>query len=247
MALQTEMQNQGNFLFRNRSYLPLIFLATGLGVYLNGEYHEIEGPENLISKNFEFICLVVCMLGLFIRIKTVGHTPRNTSGRNTKIGQEAKELNTSGMYSLARHPLYVGNFFMWLGIAMLAENFWFTMAFILLYIVYYERIMYAEEQFLIEKFGNQYTDWSKATPAFIPNFKNYKKPKYSFNLIKVLKKEKNGFVAIFALFWLFEWASDVLENGITYFEFSGWFYAAVAAGFVYLILKILKKRKIFNK
>lgn len=41
MSLQTEMQEQGNLLFRNRSYLPLIFLVTGLGVYLFGEYNEI--------------------------------------------------------------------------------------------------------------------------------------------------------------------------------------------------------------
>lgn len=246
MALQTEMQSQGNFLFKNRSYLPLLFLVTGLAVYLYGEYHEVEGTENFISEYFEIMCLVICLLGLFIRIKTVGHTPRNTSGRNTKVGQVADELNTSGMYSLVRHPLYVGNFFMWLGVAMLTENLWFTVAFILLYTVYYERIMYAEEQFLITKFGKQYTDWSKSTPAFIPDFKYYVKPKYRFNLKKVIKKEKNGLVAIFALFWLFEWASDVLENGITYFELSGWFYAAIVTAVLYLILKIMKKRKILD-
>lgn len=243
MSLQTEMQTQGNFLFRNRSYLPLIFLATGLGVYLYGEYYEVDGSENLLEEYFEFICLGFCLLGLFIRIKSVGHSGKNTSGRNTKVGQVADELNTSGLYSIVRHPLYVGNFFMWLGIAMLTENLWFTIAFILLYTVYYERIMYAEEQYLIAKFGDQYTDWSATTPAFIPDFKYYKKPKYPFNIRKVIKKEKNGLVAIFALFWLFEWASDTLENGITYFEFSGWFWTAIGMGLLYLILKILKKRK----
>ena len=246
MALQNEMQSQGNWLFRNRSYLPLIFLVFGLGVYLYGEQNEIEGPENFIAENFEFICLAICLIGFFIRVHIVGHTPPKTSGRNTKVGQVAEELNTTGLYSLVRHPLYVGNFFMWLGIAMLTENLWFTIAFVLLYTVYYERIMYAEEQFLIDKFGNQYTDWSKTTPAFIPNFKKYKKPKYGFNLKKVIKKEKNGLVAIFALFWLFEWASDALENGITYFELNGWFYAAILTAVLYFILKIMKKRKMLD-
>ena len=243
MSLQTEMQTQGNFLFRNRSYLPLIFLATGLGVYLYGEYNEVGGSESLFEEYFEFICLGICLIGLMIRIKSVGHSGKNTSGRNTKVGQVADELNTSGLYSIVRHPLYVGNFFMWLGIAMLTENLWFTIAFILLYTVYYERIMYAEEQYLIAKFGDRYTDWSATTPAFIPDFKHYVKPKYPFNIRKVIKKEKNGLVAVFALFWLFEWASDTLENGISYFEFSGWFWAALGMGFLYLILKILKKRK----
>jgi protein-S-isoprenylcysteine O-methyltransferase Ste14 len=246
MALRNEMQLQGNWLFRNRSYLPLIFIALGLSVYLYGEYNEIEESENFITENFKFICLGICLIGFFIRVHIVGHTPPKTSGRNTKAGQVAQELNTTGLYSFVRHPLYVGNFFMWLGIAMLTENLWFTVAFVLLYTVYYERIMYAEEQFLIAKFSSQYTDWSKIIPAFIPNFKNYKKPKYRFNLKKVIKKEKNGLVAIFVLFWLFEWASDVLENGFTYFEMNGWFYAALLTTVLYFILKIMKKRKMLD-
>lgn len=246
MALHTEMQSQGDFLFRNRSYLPLIFLITGLGVYLYGEYNEVDATNNFLSEYFEYICLSICLLGLLIRIKTVGHTPPKTSGRNTKVGQVADELNTSGLYSLVRHPLYVGNFFMWLGIAMLTENLWFIVAFILLYVVYYERIMYAEEHFLITKFKNKYTDWSKATPAFIPDFKYYKKPRYPFNIKKVIKKEKNGLVAIFALFWLFEWASNALEHGITHLELNGWFYMMIATSVMYLVLKIMKKRRMLN-
>lgn len=246
MALRSELQIQGNFLFKNRSYLPLIFLAVGLGVFLYGQYTEKGVPENLLWEYFEFLCLGCCLLGFLMRVHIVGHTPKHTSGRNTKEGQVADQLNTTGLYSLVRHPLYVGNFFMWLGIAMLTENLWFTIAFVLLYIVYYERIMYAEEQFLIAKFSKRYTDWSKKTPAFVPNFKDYQKPAVPFKLKKVLKQEKNGLVAIFALFWLFEWSADVLKNGIGYFEFSGWFYTAVASGVLYLILKIMKKRKMLD-
>ena len=247
MSLQTEFRTQGNYLFRNRSYFPLIFLIAGLAVSLYGEYYEIEGAENVVMKYWKIICLLVCLFGFFIRVKTIGHTPPNTSGRNTKAGQVANELNTTGMYSLVRHPLYVGNFFMWLGIAMLTENLWFTIAFILLYMVYYERIMYAEEMFLIGKFKEDYTNWSSKTPAFIPNFSNHQKAKYPFNWIKILKKEKNGFAAIFALIWVFEWSGDVLEHGITYFELNSWFYAALVSGILYFILKLLKKRKMLRE
>ena len=247
MALQTEFKTQGNFLFRNRSYLPLLFLIAGLTVSLYGEYHNRGGTENVMMEHWEVICLFICLFGFFIRVKTVGHAPKNTSGRNTKQGQIADELNTTGMYSLVRHPLYLGNFFMWLGIAMLAENLWFTIAFILLYIVYYERIMYAEEMFLTEKFKEAYTEWSNSTPAIIPNIKYYKKAKHSFNWKKVLKKEKNGFAAIFALIWLFEWSGDAMEHGITYFAPDGWFYAAICSGILYFILKVLKKQRIFGE
>lgn len=87
MALQTELQLQGNFLFKHRSYLPLIFIFIGLSVYLYGKFYEIAKPENIIEENFEIICLAVSIIGLLIRIKIVGHTPKRTSGRNTKKGQ----------------------------------------------------------------------------------------------------------------------------------------------------------------
>ena len=151
---------------------------------------------------FEYFCLFIALFGLVIRSYTVGHTPANTSGRNTE-GQLADTLNQTGIYSTVRHPLYLGNFFMWLGVAMLTENLWFIIAFIFIYWVYYERIMYAEEQFLRSKFGLTYTTWAGSTPAFLPRFSQFVKPSLPFSWKKVLKKEKNGLVAVFMLFFFF--------------------------------------------
>lgn len=244
MALQREFKTQGDYLFKNRSYLPLLFLITGLVVFLYGEYKEPNHIEQVSINYYTLLCLGTSLLGFFIRVFTVGHTPKNTSGLNTTVGQIAEEINTTGMYSLLRHPLYLGIFFMWLGVAMLSENLWFTIAFILLYWLYYERIMYAEENFLIEKFGNTYLDWAAYTPAFIPGFKNYIRPKYPFCLNKVLKKEKNGIAAIFLLFWLFDWTGSMVEQRNINFEFNFWFYAAIGSSITYFILKVMKKRKL---
>jgi len=156
MALQEEMEKQGNFLFKYRGYLPLIIVAVGLAVFIEPHLTVIHFFV-LKYSTVEFIGLFISLFGLFIRAYAVGHTPANTSGRNTKE-QLADELNTTGIYSMVRHPLYLGNFFMWLGAAVLTKNGWFIVAFILLYWIYYERIMFAEEQFLRRKFGSVYTD-----------------------------------------------------------------------------------------
>ncbi len=190
MALQEELKTQGDYLFKNRSFLPLIILVIGLLVFAYSQYYKTESNQNWFSENFNFICLAISLLGLVIRIITVGFTPKNTSGRNTKNGQVAEEINNTGIYSVVRHPLYLGNFFMWLGVAMLTANAWFTVAFILFYAFYYERIMYAEESFLRGKFGEAYLKWAEITPAIIPSFKNYKKPVRSFSTKKVLAKLK---------------------------------------------------------
>ncbi|MFA6946044.1 MAG: isoprenylcysteine carboxylmethyltransferase family protein, partial [Pedobacter sp.] len=171
MALTEQMEGQGTWLFKHRGVLPLIIFVIGAGLFLKNE----SSPENWILKEkhygiiFEMACLAVSFLGFLIRIYTVGYSRPNTSGRNTK-NQVADELNTTGIYSIVRNPLYVGNFFMWLGIAMLTGNFWFIIAFILFYFLYYERIIFTEEEFLKKKFGDTYLLWARKTPVIVPRF-----------------------------------------------------------------------------
>tara|TARA_R110000868_G_scaffold104561_1_gene287997 strand:+ start:2343 stop:3086 length:744 start_codon:yes stop_codon:yes gene_type:complete len=244
MALQEELKTQGDFLFKNRSYLPLIILVIGLSVFIHSEYQN-KIIDNRIPELFNYIWLSISLFGLYIRVVTVAHTPKNTSGRNTKEGQIAEQLNTTGIYSIVRHPLYLGNFFMWLGVAMLTNNTWFVIAFILLYALYYERIMYAEESFLIQKFGDTYLDWAKNTPAFIPSFKYYQKAKYPFSIKKALKKEKNGLAAVFLIFWVFSFTGKMVKGKAIEFDF--WFYGALASTMIYIVLKIVKKQKLLDE
>lgn len=244
MALIEEMEEQGNFLFRYRSYIPLVILVGGLAVFY---YNITQYPDNQLGEWYKYICLSVGLLGLLVRVYTVGHTPANTSGRNTAAGQVADELNQTGIYSTVRHPLYLGNFLMWLGVGMLTENTWFVVAFTFMYWVYYERIMFAEEAFLRRKFGEEYTSWAAVTPAFVPSFGNWKSPKYSFSWKKVLKKEKNGLSALFSLFFIFEILENYLKTNEFVFEKSFWFYAFIGSTIFYIIFKALKNTKMMEE
>ncbi|MDR6301505.1 methyltransferase family protein [Mesonia maritima] len=242
MALQEELEQQGIWLFKYRSFLPLVILFIGTTLYLRTEIY----PETFFLEEtpyeiyYEMACLFLSLLGLFIRVYTVGHTPKNTSGRNTTQGQVADTLNTSGMYSIVRHPLYVGNFLMWVGPAMLTGNLWFIVAFCLFYWIYYERIMYAEEQFLRRKFGNHYAKWAENVPAFVPNFRNFRKSNLPFSWKKVLKKEKNGLFALFLIFFIFDFSGELIENETDYNYFL--IAMCLLTGISYIILKIIKKK-----
>lgn len=238
MALQEELEKEGLWLFRFRSFLPIIILLMAMGVhYLREQASASE--EEPYDFYYELICLAVSIFGLIIRIYTVGHTPKNTSGRNTAEGQVADTLNTTGIYSLVRHPLYLGNFFMWLGPAMLVQNVWFIVAFILFYWLYYERIMYAEEQFLRRKFGQAYEEWAEKTPAFIPKISGFCTSNMVFSWKKVLKKEKNGLLAVFVIFMVFNIIGEVGERRADYNMF--FVYGTAVSLSLYLILKYLKK------
>ena len=241
MALQEELESQGNYLFKYRGTLPLIILFVGLVVYAHDIHYGL-GIQNEIWINpYKYFCLACSLFGLLIRILTVGYTPKNTSGRNTE-SQIADELNTTGIYSTVRHPLYVGNFFMWLGAGMFTQNFWFIISFIFIYWVYYERIMFAEEQFLRKKFGQSYLDWSATVPAFLPQFNNWTKAKLWFSWKKVLKQEKNGLVAVLLILYLFEVLGSTIQNNKLIVNFDFWFWGMIFGVVSYLILKFLKHK-----
>ena len=140
-------------------------------------------------------CLAVAIVGELVRIKAVGHSADNTSGRNTTEGQLADSINTTGLYSTLRHPLYLGNYLMWLGLAGLTQNVWFMVAFTGLYWIYYERIMFAEERFLERKFGDAYLKWASKLPAFVPRLSGFVPSVIPFSVRSVLRREYSGVLA----------------------------------------------------
>lgn len=240
MALQEELEVQGNFLFRFRGTLPLLILVAGIGFFAYEASLASPSVDFLNADTDEFIYLGVCFLGLLIRILSVGYSAKATSGRNT-TKQLADELNSTGIYSLVRHPLYVGNFLMWLGIGLVTENIAFIIVFVLMYWIYYERIMYAEEQFLRRKFGDIYLKWAENTPAFIPKLSGWKTPKYSFSWRKVLRREKNGVLAIFLIFLVFDILARYIQQSVISVEYNIWFYGFIASLGAYILIKVLWK------
>ncbi|MAO01451.1 MAG: hypothetical protein CMP69_03525 [Flavobacteriales bacterium] len=181
MALLDSFEKQGNLLFKYRGQFPiLLFLLVIPFVYSN---------ENMLDKDPTLIIsYLISILGFLIRFITIGTTPKGTSGRNTKK-QVADELNYMGMYSMSRHPLYLGNFLIWIGICLSTFSVFFVITVVLLFWLYYERIMFAEESFLIKKHGEKYLKWSNSVPAFVPNIFKYKKTEVSFSIISILRRE----------------------------------------------------------
>ena len=241
MALREELKVQGDFLFKYRSYFPLILLVCGLGLMVLSELNG--GPDSLngYQKWLKDPAIFVSLLGLAIRIHAVGYSGKNTSGRNTDRGQIADMLNTKGLYSVTRNPLYVGNYFMWLGIAMLTCNLWFIGIFTLIFWIYYERIVFAEEEFLRGKFGEKYLQWTTTTPIFIPYKLNWQKSDTPFLWKKVLKQEKNGFLALFLVFLLFDVLGTWIGTGEWTVDKPWLLVMCIVSAVAYVAIKLLKR------
>ncbi|NEN22283.1 DUF1295 domain-containing protein [Cryomorpha ignava] len=240
MALQDEFRDQGNFLFKHRSYLPVIIILVGLAVFIFGKIQNTEPSASMHSYS-AFLFLAIGLFGLIIRSVAVGYSGDNTSGRNTTDGQIADSINTTGLYALCRHPLYVGNFFMWLGIACFTENFWFIIAFVFFYWLYYERIMYAEESYLISKYKDSYLEYAAHTPVFVPTFKLWVKPQNTFSWKKIIRQEKSGLLYLFMVILIFEIIGNLVNDLPILENNQFWIVAFFIMLLWYISVKIVQK------
>jgi protein-S-isoprenylcysteine O-methyltransferase Ste14 len=238
MSLVHELEKSGNWLFRRRGWLPVIILVLGAGYLFIANRSVI-----YFNLTWELICVFVSVAGELIRSYTVGYVPRNTSGRNV-LDQMADELNTSGIYSIVRHPLYVGNFLMWLGPVLFLRSVWCVIIFVLAYWIYYERIIFAEEQYLRRKFGEEYDTWAFRVRSVIPRFRNFIRPDLAFSFRNVLKREYNSIANLFIVFAILDVIRNIAVTGKVYME-PLYITLLVAALIFWAVVRYLVKRTKF--
>jgi protein-S-isoprenylcysteine O-methyltransferase Ste14 len=218
MLLRDHMAHTGAKLFRWRSFVLLAFVPAIVWAVFQGEQVEAVVGDTW-GEVFELLAVALVVLGEGLRILTVGFVPRGTSGRNTGAGQVASRLNTTGVYSLVRNPLYLANCTMYLGIVLFTQSLVLAVIFVLVLLPYYERIIAAEEAFLAEKFGDAYRAWAIETPAFIPRLTGWQSPDMAFSWRSVIRREHASiYGAIFALVVIdlgLDWAGgESLDMGL---------------------------------
>lgn len=232
MALRHSFEKTGNFLFKHRGQFPLILFAIAVPVIYYSNNVGIIG-DKFIFWFVLFLSISLSLTGQIIRSIAIAKSAKQTSGRNT-WGHEAKALNTTGIYSVVRHPLYLGNFFIWIGIVCFIWNPWFIAVSTLMFWLYYERIMFSEEVFLEKEFGDEYVEWSLKTPAFIPSWKNYKKSNVSFSIKTLLRREYPGISAAIIGFVFV----DFVRNWV-FFDSPQWILLHGIAIFVALLISFI--------
>jgi protein-S-isoprenylcysteine O-methyltransferase Ste14 len=237
MSLRNELEKSGSWLFRYRTYLPLVMIGFFLPCFITFRYL---GESHLLNEFWQVFCIAVSALGLVVRMIAVGRAPFGTSGRNTRE-QIAQTLNCTGIYSVVRHPLYLGNYLIMMGFALWPHVWWLVILTSCFYALYYERIMLAEEAFLRQRFGETFEKWAKETPAFIPKWRGWKPSPLPFSWRMVAQREYNAFFMIISIFFLFDLIGDSVVQGRLHLDYV-WFGVFLGGFFIFTVLRALKKR-----
>ena len=113
--------------------------------------------------------LSLLAIGAGVRFHVSGRSPRGTSTRGKTIG--AAQLVTSGCYAYSRNPLYVANALLWFGLAFLTGIPLLLLPVLLILVVQYYAIVLAEEEYLREKFGEEFETYCQNVPRFLPRLR----------------------------------------------------------------------------
>jgi len=237
VTLQNQLEYSGRWLFRWRSFLPLIVLAAAIPALID---HRFPAGSHALQEWWNVLCLTVALSGQLLRFYTVGQVPRRTSGRNRRE-QVAESLNTTGIYSAVRNPLYLGNCLIWLGLAAVPQSLALWLIVALLFWLYHERIILAEEAFLERRFGEEFRQWAAVTPVFLPRFSRWRAAVLPFSFRHALGREYLGAFAIISAFTTVEMLMDSAVLGRFVFP-VGWLIAWLLSLVAFLVIRILRKK-----
>lgn len=81
-----------------------------------------------------------------------------------------EQLTARGPYVLVRNPMYLGRFFLILGVVLLFGNPYVTLAYAVFYYFYMVNRVGREEQRLTELLGQPYRDYCARVNRFLPSF-----------------------------------------------------------------------------
>jgi len=150
----------GNFLFRNRNGIfPLFYLMLFVPSW------EVF-TEPVIAMIIGFSITVI---GQLIRVITIGLVYIIRGGKDRRV--YAEDLVTTGIFAHCRNPLYVGNILILVGLGIASNSLLFMAVFTPLFLFFWQAIVLAEEDYLRNKFGEQYDQYCKKTNRWLINFR----------------------------------------------------------------------------
>ncbi|HUQ65166.1 MAG TPA: isoprenylcysteine carboxylmethyltransferase family protein [Flavitalea sp.] len=113
--------------------------------------------------------LLITFTGQAIRGATIGLAYIVRGGKEGKV--YAEDLVTTGIFSHCRNPLYVGNILMLLGVGILSDSLLYVAVIMPLFLIIYQAIVLAEENFLRNKFGAAFDQYCSRVNRWLPSLK----------------------------------------------------------------------------
>lgn len=143
---------------------PLFFMAVFFLSYLFQWFFPL--PLNFFQTiTAHIISGVISTAGLFFIIPALGQFIRTRNSVATF--RAATSLQTDGIYSITRNPMYLGTSMTYLGLALIFGNWWTVLLFPAMILLVSLTIIPREEAYLLRSFGDSYLDYKEKVRRWI--------------------------------------------------------------------------------
>ena len=105
---------------------------------------------------------IIAAIGIAIRAWASGHLRKN------------ERLATGGPYAYTRNPLYLGTTLIGVGFSICSGNVWLVMGATGFFLLIYVPVMLTERFVIGQLFPNEYPDYAKSVPMFLPRLTPYR-------------------------------------------------------------------------
>ena len=154
---------------------------------------------------WEIVAFTVALLGLGFRFYTVGIT---AGGRSTADNR----LDTTGPYSLVRHPLASANLVIALGLSLFPHGWVLPLAVMTIAATYYQRRIRRDDGTLRAQFGADFEHWAARVRALLPRPSGYVPPERPFEWRRLTRREYSLGAVILLVPIVIDVAEDLVET-----------------------------------
>ena len=158
VSLTSELLDTSSLGKRGEVWFVLQAVATVLVVF-PPFYSEFESVSHILGLAGVILGIYVCVTSLGSLGNALSPFPKPT---------ESAELVTTGMFAATRHPTYTGLLILAFSVAIQTGSGARTLMALVLYGIMHKKAV-VEERFLVEKFGDEYTQYQATTAMLWPS------------------------------------------------------------------------------
>jgi len=143
---------------------PLIYVAIFFAAVFIQKLVPIS-KDYFYTTSSTIIGVVILIASLFFNLPSLLQFIKT---KNTLITvKPANSLQTKGIYSISRNPMYVSLVFVYTGLSFLTGNWWNLILLPLLLLIVQEYIIKREEKYLERRFGQEYLNYKSKVKRWI--------------------------------------------------------------------------------
>lgn len=134
-------------------FLLLGFLIVGVGFYMLWPIGWGFRPLGFLTG------AIIAATGIWLMARAMSEFKKFNTPVETN--RSAATIVMSGPYEWSRNPIYIAGLLIFLGVGFALGNVWLLSFFVILFIVFNVFVIDREEEYLLEKFGEDYHEYKK--------------------------------------------------------------------------------------